>query len=94
MMLQADQIQTFLMLYLGKILSAIALWIAGGWGVKFLVGICRRSLFKGGMQAGLVSYFIPLLASHPEFSCCWPFLVFLGFKPLALQHYLQVPAWL
>lgn len=61
-MLQADQIQTFLMLYLGKILSAIALWIAGGWGVKFLVGICRRSLFKGGMQAGLVSYFISVIS--------------------------------
>ncbi len=61
MVIQADQIQAFLILYFGKIVSAIALWIAGGWGIKFLVGICRRSLFKGGMQAGLVSYFISVV---------------------------------
>jgi len=56
MVLQADQIQAFVVIYLGKIISAIALWIAAGWGIKILIGICRRSLFKGGMQAGLVSY--------------------------------------
>ena len=56
MLLQADQVQALAIIYFGKIISAIALWIVAGWGIKLLVGICRRSLFKGGMQAGLVSY--------------------------------------
>jgi len=62
MLLQADQVQALAIIYFGKIISAIALWIVAGWGIKLLVGICRRSLFKGGMQAGLVSYLISVVS--------------------------------
>jgi len=57
------QIQELLFLYLGKIASAIALWLVGGWGIKILLGICRRSLTKGGMQQGLVSYITSVIGT-------------------------------
>lgn len=57
------QIQELLFLYLGKIASAIALWLVGGWGIKILLGICRRSLTKGGMQHGLVSYITSVIGT-------------------------------
>jgi small conductance mechanosensitive channel len=49
--------------YLWKIASAIALWVGGGWAIRIIVGACRRSLLRGGMQAGLVSYIISVLST-------------------------------
>jgi len=57
------QVQELLYSYLGKIVSAIALWVAGGWGIKLLIGFCRRTLIKGGMQQGLVSYVISIVGT-------------------------------
>jgi len=57
------QIQELLISYLGKVASAIALWVVGVWGIKLLLGICRRSLIKGGMQQGLVSYIISVIGT-------------------------------
>jgi len=42
--------------FLFKIAGAIAIWVIGGWVIRFAVGITRRTLLKGGMQTGLVGY--------------------------------------
>lgn len=62
-MITSIQIQELLISYLGKVVSAIALWVVGVWGIKLLLGICRRSLIKGGMQQGLVSYIISVIGT-------------------------------
>jgi small conductance mechanosensitive channel len=49
--------------FLFKIAGAIALWVVGGWLIRFCVGLARRSLLKGGMQASLVSYVSTIIAT-------------------------------
>lgn len=62
-MITSIQIKELLVSYLGKVVSAIALWVVVAWGIKLLLGICRRSLIKGSMQQGMVSYIIPVIGS-------------------------------
>ena len=62
MALQIADIQVLILPFLGKIISAIALWLGGGWGIRILSGIVRHSLLKGGMQAGLLSYLLSILS--------------------------------
>lgn len=49
--------------FLFKIIGAIALWVVGGWLIRFCVGLSRRSLLKGGMQSGLVSYLVSIIST-------------------------------
>ena len=49
--------------FLFKIAGAIALWVIGGWVIGFVVSLSRRSLSRGGMQAGLVSYLASIIST-------------------------------
>jgi len=49
--------------FLFKIVGAIALWVVGGWLIRFCAGLSRRSLLKGGMQPGLVGYLVAIIST-------------------------------
>lgn len=49
--------------FLFKIAGAIALWVIGGWVIGFVVSLSRRSLSRGGMQAGLVAYLTSIIST-------------------------------
>lgn len=59
---QLADIQGLIVPFLGKIISAISLWLGGVWGIRILTEIVRRSLLRGGMQAGLLTYLLSILA--------------------------------
>lgn len=49
--------------FLFKIAGAIALWVVGGWVIKFVVSLSRRSLSRGGMPPGLVAYLASIVGT-------------------------------
>jgi len=49
--------------FLFKIAGAIALWVVGGWLIRFCAGFSRRSLLRGGMQSGLAGYLVSAIST-------------------------------
>lgn len=63
MPLEPSLLPGLIITFLFKIIGAIALWVIGGWLIRFCAGLSRRSLLKGGMQSGLVSYLVSIIST-------------------------------
>lgn len=70
MSLDPAQIQSFIVPALLNIVSAIVIWLVGGWVIRFLVGLLRRALSRGGMQPGLIGYLVQIASA-----ALWVFLL-------------------
>jgi small conductance mechanosensitive channel len=49
--------------FLFKLVGAVALWIAGGWCIKFALRILRRSLSSGTLDPTVIGYLINILGA-------------------------------